>query len=170
MRPRRFESLEELQAWTDEQLERLSDRLVCPATGRSVTESWRAELEHLGPTGLLPEPFDVVVTRPVHADSTVNFEGRSYSVPFTLVGLTVEVRGCAECVQVLHEGRVLAEHRRRSRERLLIEPAHYEGPGDERVAPPMPLGKLGRRLQEIIDRPVEQRPLDLYAELVEVAR
>jgi hypothetical protein len=53
---------------------------------------------------------------------------------------------------------------------LLLDPRHYDGPGDERVAPPVPLGKLGRRLQEILEQPVEQRPLDLYAALAEVAR
>ena len=41
---------------------------------------------------------------------------------------------------------------------------------DERVAPPVPLGKLGRRLQEIVLQPVEQRRLDLYAALAEVSR
>ena len=34
----------------------------------------------------------------------------------------------------------------------------------------MPLGKLGRRLQEIVLQPVEQRRLDLYAALAEVSR
>jgi hypothetical protein len=80
------------------------------------------------------------------------------------------VRGCAELVQVLFEGQVVAEHPRHSRVRLLLDPAHYEGPGDERVAPPVPLGKMGQRLQEIVSQPVELRPLDLYAALAEVAR
>ena len=31
---------------------------------------------------LLPEPFDVVVARPVHPDCRVHFEGRQYPVPF----------------------------------------------------------------------------------------
>jgi hypothetical protein len=39
---------------------------------------------------LLPEVFDVVVTLPVHDDCTVNFENRSYGVPFRLCGLSVE--------------------------------------------------------------------------------
>ena len=34
----------------------------------------------------------------------------------------------------------------------------------------VPLGRMGRRLQEIAALPVEQRPLDLYAALAEVAR
>jgi hypothetical protein len=38
------------------------------------------------------------------------------------------------------------------------------------VLPPVPLGKMGRRLQELWAMPVERRPLDLYAALAEVAR
>ena len=165
-----FNGLEDLQAYSDEQLAGWAKRRVCPATGESVEAAWRAEQRVLQPLPLLPEVFDVVVTRPVHDDCTVNFENRSYSVPFRLCGLSVEVRGCAEVVQIVHEGRVAAEHPRGSRRRLLINPEHYEGHGDDRVMPPVPLGEMGRRLQEIALQPVEQRPLDLYAELAEVAR
>ena len=49
----------------------------------------------------MPEPFDIAVTRRVGADCTVAFEGRTYSVPFALVGQRVEVRGCARHVQIL---------------------------------------------------------------------
>jgi transposase len=166
-----FAGLAGLQAWTDAQLDAWAARRLCPATGETVEASWRAEQRLLRP---LPEPlplaFDVAVTRTVHKDCTVSFEGRCYSVPFVRCGLAVEVRGCAEVVQVLSEGRVVAEHARHSRQRLLLDPAHYEGPGDERVAPPVPLGQMGRRLQEIVAQPVEQRPLDLYAALAEVSR
>jgi hypothetical protein len=34
----------------------------------------------------------------------------------------------------------------------------------------VPLGKMGRRLQQILEQPVEQRPANLYAALAEVAR
>jgi transposase len=167
---RRFDGLAHLQGWTDERLERWAERRTCPATGATVQASWRAELAALRPLPLLPAVFDVAVTRPVQRDCTVCFEGRSYSVPFALCGLRVEVRGCAEVVQVLHEGRVAAEHPRHSRQRVVLDPTHYEGPGDDRVAPPVPLGKLGRRLQEIVLQPVEVRPVDLYAALAGVAR
>jgi hypothetical protein len=169
-RVRRFDGLSDLQAWTDERLELGATRRVCPATGRSVHETWLEERRHLRGLPILPMPFDVAVTRAVQRDCLVNFEGRSYSVPFVLVGKPLEVRGCSEVVQFFHEGRMVAEHPRHTRERLLIEPSHYEGPGNERVDPPVPLGRLGRRLQEIVMMPVEQRPLDLYAALAEVSR
>jgi hypothetical protein len=34
----------------------------------------------------------------------------------------------------------------------------------------VPLGQMGRKLQELLQLPVESRPLDLYAALAEVAR
>jgi transposase len=165
-----FGGLAELQKQTDEQLADSDGRRPCPATGRSVQQSFEAEQGLLRSLPILPEPFDLVLTRTVHRDCTVNFEGRSYSVPFVLCGLTVEVRGCAGAVQVWHEGQMVAEHPRKTQERLLIDPSHYDGPGNERVPPPVPLGKMGRRLQEILEMPVEQRPLDLYAALAEVSR
>src|SRR5581483_9866816 len=141
-----FAGLAQLQGVTDEQLAQADARRLCPATGQTVEASWRAEQPLLGPLPLLPEPFDVAVTRPVQRDCTVAFEGRGYSVPFRLCGLRVEVRGCAGAVQVWHDGRVVAEHPRGTAARLLVDPAHYEGPGDDRVAAPAPLGAMGRKL------------------------
>jgi transposase len=165
-----FASLDELQQQTDEQLAASDERRVCPATGQSVQHSFEAERRLLRPLGVLPEPFDLAVTRTVQRDCTVNFEGRSYSVPFVLCGLSVEVRGCCGKVQVWHDGSVVAQHPRHTQGRLLIDQAHYDGEADERVIPPVPLGRMGQRLQEILEQPVEQRPLDLYAALAEVSR
>jgi transposase len=165
-----FNDLAELQKQTDEQLLASDARRLCPVTGLSVQQSFEAEQRLLRPLPLLPEPFDLVLTRTVQRDCTVNFEGRCYSVPFLLCGLQVEVRGCAAVVQVWHQGQVQAQHPRQTQERLLIQPGHYDGPGDQRVAPPVPLGQMGRKLQEILEMPVEQRPLDLYAALAEVSR
>jgi hypothetical protein len=93
-----------------------------------------------------------------------------YSVPFALLGRQVEARGCARVVQIVHEGGVVAEHPRHSRERILIDPVHYQGEATDDVVPPMPLGRMGRKLQEIAALSPAQRPLDLYAALAEVAR
>jgi transposase len=165
-----FYGLAELQKQTDEQLLASDGRRLCPVTGQSVQQSFVAEQPLLRPLPILPEPFDLALTRTVQRDCTVNFEGRSYSVPFVLCGLQVEVRGCAGAVQVWHQGRVAAEHPRQTQERLLINPSHYDGPGDERVASPVPLGQMGKRMQEILEMPVEKRPVDLYAALAEVSR
>jgi transposase len=165
-----FAGLAELQRQTDEQLLASDGRRVCPVTGLSVQQTFAAEQRLLRPLPILPEPFDLAVTRPVQRDCTVSFEGRVYSVPFVLAGLQVEVRGCASVVQVWHQGKVVAEHPRQTQQRLLIDPSHYDGDGDERVIPPVPLGRMGQRLQEILEMPVEKRPVDLYAALAEVKR
>jgi hypothetical protein len=167
---RSFDSLDHLQAWSDQRLEAWAKRAICPATGRTVQESWEHELERLAPLPILPEPFDVVVTRPVHRDCMVLFENHSYPVPFVHVGQTVEVRGCASKVQILAEGRVVREYPRHTPELILMDPSCYEGKATERVRPPTPLGRMGRKLQELMALPVQQRPLDLYAALAEVAR
>ena len=165
-----FTDLAELQRLTDEQLTASDSNRRCPATGQSVQQSFEVEARLLRPLPVLPEPFDLALTRVVQRDCTVNFEGRSYSVPFRLCGLAVEVRGCCGTVQIWHEGEMLAQHARHTPQRLLIDQAHYQGEGDERVIPPVPLGQMGQRLQEILEMPVEQRPLDLYAALAEVSR
>ena len=68
------------------------------------------------------------------------------------------------------DGHVVAEHPRHGRERIVIDPRHYEGEATDTVLPPLPLGRLGRRLQEIAALTPQARPLDLYAALAEVAR
>jgi transposase len=167
---RSYRGLEELQGETDARVERWARRSICPATGRTVQESFEQELEQLAPLPILPEPFDVAVTRPVHRDAMVHFEDRQYAVPFAHVGERVEVRGGAGIVQILAGGRIVQTYPRGTAERVLIDPRCYEGEATERVRPPPPLGRMGKRLQEIAALPVEQRPLDLYAALAEVAR
>lgn len=169
-RSRTWTSLEELQAWTDARMLESARRRRCTATGTSVLEAWHREREYLGELPPMPEPFDLAVTRRVAIDCTVAFEGRRYSVPFALVGRTVEVRGCARSVQVFFEARIVAEHERHSECRLVLDPAHFEGPATDEVLPPLPLGRMGRKLQEIAALEPERRPMDLYAELAEVAR
>jgi len=167
---RHFESLEHLQDWTDQRIKDWSTNAICPLTGKTVLESWEAELDHLKKFDHLPQPFDVAVTRPVGKDCLIHFEGRHYSVPFCYAGQMVEVRGCATTVQIWADGSLQCEYPRGTEQRLLIDPECYEGEATERVLAPPPLGRMGRRLQEIASTPVEQRPLDLYAALAEVAR
>jgi hypothetical protein len=170
-RRRPWRDLAELQTATDTAVRRSAERRICPATGISVWESYQAEQQCLSPLpALLPEPFDLVAQRRVGRDATVAFEGRTYSVPFRFADSVVEVRGCTAAVQVWAEGQVVASHPRHTRGRLLLDPAHYEGPSTERVAAPVPLGRMGRKLQEIWALAPERRPIDYYAACAEVAR
>jgi len=166
-----YTNLEELQEATEERLIAWSKKTRCPATGLSVHESWRGEVDKLqAMPDRIPEPFDISVMRQVRKDCMVHFEDRQYPVPFGYAGRMVEVRGTAKMVQILHSESVIREYPRQTQERILIDPSCYEGQATDRVLPPQRLGKMGRRLQEIIEAPVEARPIDLYADLMEVAR
>jgi len=167
---RRFDGLEHLQAWSDERLLRWAEKAVCPATGQRVRDAWEAELKRLRPVEQIPKPFDIVVTRAVQKDCMIYFEGRSYPVPFPYVGRTVEVRGCADTVQIWKDGVLLREHARATADRMIFDPSCYRGEATDRVLPPLPLGRMGQKLEELMLMPVEHRPLDLYAALAEVAR
>ena len=100
----------------------------------------------------------------------MSFEGRTYGVPYRFWKRSIEVRGCAEVVQFIAEGQVVDEYPRHSEERLLLHPENYEHDDLAKCSAPLPLGKMGSRIQELINTPVEERPLDLYAALAEVAK
>jgi len=168
-----FESLEHLQTWTDARLETIDEQRICPATGKTVCESWQAEKPFLAPLPeTMPEPFDLVKSCPVHKDCTIRCEGRTYAVPFAHVGKIVEVHGCAETIRIFDPdgGKLLIAYPRRSQERILVPPHCYEGASTADVTAPRPLGRLGRRMQQLAEMPVETRPVDLYAALAEAVR
>lgn len=174
--------MEELQVLLDAEAGLLLDRLECPVTGTSVREAWEAERALLRPLPTMAEPFDLVVTRKVSRDCLVSFEGRRYSVPFAWTGRMVDVWGTHAHIVVRAEGQEIARHARGTRQRLLIDPRHYEGPSTDRVERPTPLGErallqlagLGSAtprtwLEETL--PVQvARPLDAYVQLVEALR
>ena len=145
-----------------------------PRCGWSVTDvlsTWERERAHLGPLPeSMPEPFDLAVTRRVGADYTVAFAGRTYSVPFALVGRRVEVRSCARHVQILAGADIIAAHPRAIAHRIVLDAGHFQGESTETVIAPAPLGRMGTRTAEIAALAPENRPLDLYAALAEVAR
>ncbi|MEE8133671.1 MAG: hypothetical protein V3T56_01360 [Gemmatimonadales bacterium] len=67
----RYASLEELQAETDDRVERWAKRALYPVTERWGHQSWERALERLAPLPILPAPFDVAVTRTVQCDALV---------------------------------------------------------------------------------------------------
>ena len=170
---RRFESLDDLQSFTDEQLLRDSRKRICPVTGQSVFETWRFEQELLRPIpATLPEPFDLIRTCRVHKDATIRFEGRTYTVPFEYVHGEVEVRGCSGFLQVVDRksGLILRKYPRGTEQRLFIDPSCYVGEATGTVALPRPLGRMSRQLEKIAALPLQLRSIDIYAQLAEVAR
>ena len=172
-------SLDELQWLLDEQAVRLMDRLTCPVTGTTVAEAFGAERRVLQSVPTMAEPFDVVVTRRVSQDCLVSFEGRRYSVPFAWVSRHVDVWGTLRHVVVRGGGQELARHARGTQARLLIDPAHYEGPSTDHVERPTPLGRRARlqvaglssaSRHALLTSPARERlvrPLEDYVRMVE---
>ena len=166
-----WRDLDDLQSFSDERIEADIRRRRCPATGTSIHDAWMEERQLLTPLpDPLWEPFDLVATRQVTIDGLVSFEGRQYNVPIGLIGLPVEVRGCAQSVQVVHGSDIVAVHPRHTKELLVINPAFYDGASTDRVIAPPPMGRMGRRILELASEPVAYRSIDYYHALAEVAR
>jgi transposase len=169
----RFTSLDHLQQYTDEQLDRDVRVRLCPVTGKTVFETWESEQQLLRELpSLIPEPFDLIRTCPVHKDATIRFEGRAYTVPFEFIHGKVEVRGCSGFLEVVNPktGEIMQKYPRGTDERLLIDPTCYEGKATATVQAPRPLGRMSRKLEEIASSPVQLRSIEMYALLAEVAR
>lgn len=168
-----WRSLENLQAALDERAAALHARRRCPMTGTSITEALAAERAVLQPVPTVHEPFDCVVARRVTRDCLVSFEGRRYSVPFVSVGRIVEVRGTAQHVVVLAEGREVARHARHTAARLILVAGHYDGASTATVRAPTPLGRRAQlQLAALPGLPTPAtvaRPLRDYVALVEEA-
>jgi hypothetical protein len=139
-------------------------------TGTSIEAAWQAERQLLRPLpDPCPEPFDVVVSRQVSRDCLIGFEGRQYGVPFAYALSEVEVRGCAGVVQIVDpaQARIIKTWPRGTAARLLIDQDCYDGESTERVAAPMPLGRVGRRLVELTDHAAPKRSIEIYAALAD---
>lgn len=166
-----FDSLADLQIYTDETLRRDSVVRKCPITGDSVHQSWLVERELLRPLpATMPIPFDAIKQAAVHKDCTVRFEGRTYSVPYRFAGKSVEVRGCSGFIQIVDPdlGDVLKQYPRKSRELLHIDQDCYEPDRLDELASdftprPLPLGQMARRIEEIAAAGVATRSIDFYA-------
>lgn len=170
---RGFDSLTELQAYTDQRLEADAKTRANPISGNSVFETWQVERQLLRSLPLtLPEPFDLIRTCNVHKDCTIRFEGRTYTVPFRYAYGSVEVRGCSGFIQIVdrENGRIVKEYPRNTDQLLFVDTDCFAGEATAEVAAPKPLGQMARKLDEIAALPVAQRSIDIYAQLVEVAR
>jgi transposase len=104
--------------------------------------------------------------RIVADDYLVSFETNRYSVPFTLIGQTVEVERCADSLRFHHRGEVVATHAVSSgKHQLVILPEH--GPGAiarnarRTYGNRLPVPRPGLPIPE-----VEVRDLAIYEQLV----
>jgi transposase len=158
---RRFESWAALEAHLDRWTREIADQRVHGTTGVAPAERFADEAGALRPLGGRA-PFGQLrdLVRKVQADCAIDLDTNSYSVPWRLIGESVQVVVLGGRVIVRHAGEVVADHALcRGRRQRIIERAHLAGvvgaAGPVRAAP-----------TDIVVPPALLRPLAEYEALV----
>jgi transposase len=158
---RRFESWAALEAHLDRWMREVADQRVHGTTGEAPAERFASEAGTLRPLGARA-PFGQLrdLVRKVQADCAIDLDTNSYSVPWRLIGESVQVVVLGGRVIVRHAGEVVADHALcRGRRQRIVERAHLAGvvgaAGPVRSAP-----------ADIVPPPALLRPLAEYEALV----
>src|ERR1700740_2327641 len=144
-----FISWAALEGHLDWWMREIADQRVHGTTGEVPLRRFeREEAQALAPLDGRP-PFGQVreLVRRVQADCAVAIDGNSYSVPWRLIGESVQVVLSEGWVRVLHAGREVAIHAETTgRHQRGTDPAHFQGvAGAARpaiLAEPMPAALL----------------------------
>jgi hypothetical protein len=127
---RSFESWAALEAHLDWWCREIADKRIHGTTGDVPAERFaRAEAAALRPSAVIPS-FQVMreLIRKVQADCVVDVDGNSYSVPWRLIGETVQVAVTQSLLRVRHAGREVALHNlRKGRRQRIVNPVHFDG-------------------------------------------
>jgi transposase len=125
LRNRTFFSLGELNAAIRELVAELNARPFKKREGSRASVFGEIERAALKP--LPPTPYEYATWKKgkVHLDYHVEVERAYYSVPYRLIGKTVEVRLTANIVEILHRQQMVARHlRTRIRGQFVTDPLH----------------------------------------------
>lgn len=112
LRDRRFFSLAELNAAIRTLLEQLNARPFKKREGSRLAFFQEIERAALKPLPARPYTYATWKKAKVHPDYHVEVERAYYSVPYTLVGQTVEVRISAHTLEIFHRQQLVAAHLR----------------------------------------------------------
>jgi transposase len=158
---RSFESWASLEAHLDWWSREVADKRIHGTTGEVPAERFaRAEAGTLKSAAAIP-PFQAMreLIRKVQADCVIDVDGNAYSVPWRLIGETVQVVITASLLRIRHAGREVAVHdRRKGRRERVVNPAHFEGVAGFRKPAPI-------KIQDIT-APLLLRPLSDYEQAV----
>lgn len=149
----------------------VADRRVHGTTHEVPLARFERERRHLLPTHRQPSFLtDARVSRIVAQDWLVSFRTNRYSVPYRLIGATVEVQARDGVVRITHRDAVVAEHRLRTgQHELAILPEHGPGAVARNARSRFGRQRLGARPHPL-EWEVEIRDLALYEALAEGAR
>jgi len=124
LRGKRFESLEEAQAYLDRWEERWADTRIHGTTKRQVSAMWAEERPTLQPLPLEPFRYYQFGKRTVNVDGCVEVAAAYYGAPPGWIGRRVRVQWDGARVRLLDPatGQLLREHLRQERGRHRIHP------------------------------------------------
>lgn len=126
---RRFESWAEFEAHLDRWTREVADRRKHGTTGVAPIERFADEVSALRPlSGRSPFGQLRDLVRKVQSDCAIDLDTNSYSVPWRLIGETVQVVVLAGRVIIRHAGQVVADHAVcNGRRQRIVDRAHFVG-------------------------------------------
>jgi hypothetical protein len=153
---------EELTEWTAT----IADLRVHGTTHERPIDRFEREKASLVPTTAQPSfRLEMSLVRVVANDYLVTLDTNRYSVPFRLIGRTVEVKRRDGRVIVLHQGELVAEHEELpGRHQVRVLPEHGPGAIARNGRKPRP-GPADGNAGRWSDIPVEVRDLAIYDSL-----
>jgi transposase len=120
-----FFSLAELNAALWAALERYNDRPLSHGEGTRRSRYLELDRPALKPLPARRYQYATWKKAKVHLDYHVEFERRYYSVPYRLIGKTVDLRLTRHMVEVFYRGQAVATHLRQGgARRFITDPAH----------------------------------------------
>jgi transposase len=167
---RAFADFDDLRAQLGEWMTTISDVRIHGTTHERPIDRFAEEGTALvGTQGQPSFRLDARQPRIVAEDYLVSFATNRYSVPFTLIGQTVEVARHAGRLQIFHRGTLVAEHPELSgKYQLRLLPEH--GPGAiARTARRLRSTAAGVGRNGIVHAEVEIRDLTVYEQLAGTA-
>jgi transposase len=107
-------------------------------------------------------------SRIVASDYLVSYQSNRYSVPFALIGQSVEVQQCEQQLLIYHRDRIVAQHAvNGGRHQLHIRPEH--GPGAVARNTRKRFGHSDTDRHAVVDESVEIRDLSCYERLAQIS-
>jgi len=124
LRHRTFFSLGELNVALRIELERYNDRPLSREDGSRRSRFLELDRPALGPLPAQRYQYATWKKAKVHLDYHVEVERRYYSVPYKLIGKTVDLRLTAHMIEVYFRGKAVAAHARGAGRKFVTDPAH----------------------------------------------
>jgi len=124
LRHRTFFSLGELNAALTIERERFNDRPLSREDGTRRSRFIELDRPALGPLPSQRYQYATWKKAKVHLDYHVEVERRYYSVPYKLIGKTVDLRLTRHTIEVFYRGQSVATHVRGATRKFMTDPDH----------------------------------------------